>query len=94
MEQRITGRFQSKDDADATVTLIGEYIPLADISIVDRLAASRHDAQASDVAGDEASDADGAGRTALSTGVAAGLAAGAIGAIGGPVVDIGQASGA
>ena len=86
MEQQITGRFETKDNADAAAALIGEYIPSADISVVDMLPPSRQDAEGPNVAAGEAPDADGAGRSALGTGVAAGLAAGAIGAIGGPVV--------
>jgi hypothetical protein len=91
MERIIAGRFHTKGEADAAATLIAQYVGTADICIFHNNPPGQHDVFA--VGGDENEDpgAEGAGKSAAGTAVAAGLAAGAIGALGGPVVAIAAA---
>ena len=92
MERIIAGRFQTKGDADAVAALIAQYVDTADICIFHNNPPGQHDAFA--VGGDEDEDpgAEGAGKSAAATAVAAGLTAGAIGALGGPVVALAAAA--
>ncbi|MCJ7838464.1 MAG: hypothetical protein MUP61_04515 [Burkholderiales bacterium] len=86
MERIIAGRFQTKGDADAAAALIAQFAATADICIFHNNPPGQHDAFT--VGGDEDEDpgAEGAGKSAAATAVAAGLSAGAIGALGGPAV--------
>jgi hypothetical protein len=88
----IAGRFQTKGEADVVAAGIAQYVESADICIFHNNPPGQHDAYA--VGGDEDADpgAEGAGKSAASTAVAAGLTAGAIGALGGPVVAIAAAA--
>jgi len=92
MERIIAGRFQTKGDADAAAALIAQYVDTADICIFHNNPPGQHDTFA--VGGDEDEDpgAEGAGKLAAATAVAAGLGAGAIGALGGPVVALAAAA--
>jgi hypothetical protein len=92
MERIITGRFQSKDRADAVAVLIEQYIGKADICIFHNNPPGQHDTYI--LGGDENADpgAEGAGKTAANTAIAAGFTAGAIGALGGPVVALAAAA--
>jgi len=91
MEQIITGRFQTRDSADAAAALIVQYIASSDMAFADKLPPGSHDAGSASGSDDGAADADGAGASALGTALAAGLTAGAIGTIGGPVVALAAA---
>ncbi len=86
MERIIAGRFQTKGDADAAAALLAQYVATSDICIFHNNPPGQHDAYA--VGGDEDEDpgAEGAGKPAAATAIAAGLSAGAIGALGGPAV--------
>jgi len=92
MERIIAGRFQSKDGADAVAVLLGQYIETTDICIFHNNPPGQHDAYA--LGGDEDADpgAEGAGKSAVGTAIAAGLTAGAVGALGGPVVALAAAA--
>lgn len=92
MERIIAGRFETKDSADAVAALMAHYIDTSDICIFHNNPPGQHDVSA--VQGDEDDDpgAEGAGKSAAGTAVAAGLTAGAIGALGGPVVALAAAA--
>ena len=92
MDRIIAGRFQTKDDADAVAALIAQYVDAADICIFHNNPPGQHDAFT--LGGDEDEDpgAEGAGKSAARTVIAAGLGAGAIGALGGPVVALAAAA--
>ena len=92
MERIIAGRFQTKGDADAAAALIAEYVATADICVFHNNPPGQHGAFV--LGGDEDEDpgAEGAGKSAAGTAVAAGLSAGVIGALGGPAVALAAAA--
>jgi len=91
MERIIAGRFQTKDRADAVAALMAQYVDTADICIFHNNPQGQHDASVAGGDGDEEPGAEGAGKSAAGTAVAAGFTAGAIGALAGPVVALAAA---
>ena len=91
MERIIAARFQTIAEADAVAALMS-YIDTDDISIFHNNPPGQHGALAMGGDEDEDPSAEGAGKSAATTAVAAGLAAGAIGALGGPVVALAAAA--
>jgi len=86
MEQIIAGRFESIAKADATATLLTDYIDTTDICIFYNNPPGQHDILPA--GGDEKMDpgAKDAHESAIATGATAGIIAGTIGAFGGPIV--------
>jgi hypothetical protein len=86
MEQIIAGRFESIAKADATATLLTDYIDPTDICIFYNNPPGQHDVLFA--GGDEKIDpaAEEAHKSAFAVGATSAITAGAIGAFGGPIV--------
>jgi hypothetical protein len=86
MEPIIAGRFETIAKADATATLLTEYVDVSDICIFYNNPPGQHGVLPA--GGDEKMDpgADDAHNSAMTAGATAGVTAGAIGAFGGPIV--------
>lgn len=91
MERIIAGRFQTGRDADAAARLIAGFVDSADICVFYNSPPGQH--STSEFAAQEPGGAgtDGAGRSAVTTAVAAGLVAGTAGMLGDPLVALAAA---